>query len=220
MVPAWCHLCWHLELTAWKVHSGVLLHCLKPLLPFRASSLSSACPISCRQRCLCYTCWHLLPLDTAQSALQSSYPNPPIFSRSPPSTTNRLLCNPPGLQLPSRKQLRINLTQCILYSFFWCESSWSTGTECLWSRRLDRMTSRDPCQTMCFYQSENSRKCWLSPKLNFRHDSSDPTGIVLYSISKLTKLLHRKYTSKELALLVRCWCIYSCTFIRKLLLYL
>lgn len=137
-----------------------------------------------------------------------------------PSQQNRLLCNPPGLQLSSNKQLRINLSQCILFrSFFWCESSWSTGTKCLWSRRLDKMTSRDPCQTLCFYQSENSRKCWLSPKLNFRHDSSDPTGVILYSISKLTKLLHRKYTSKKLVLLVRCWCIYSYTFIRKLLLY-
>lgn len=120
MVPAWCHLCWHPELTAWKVHSGALLHCLKPLLLLRAFSLASACPISCKQCCLWHTCWHLLPLFTEQIPLQSSYPNPPIFSRAPPFRTNRILCNPPDLQLPSSKQLGINLSQCISFrSFFW-----------------------------------------------------------------------------------------------------
>lgn len=150
-----------------------------------------------------------------------SYPSPPIFSRSPPLGTNRLLCNLPDLQLLCCKKLGINLSQGMLFrSFFWCESSWSTGTEHLCSRRLDRITSSDPCQNVCFYQSETFKKHRFSSKLNFRRDSSDPTGVILYGISKLTKLLHRKSISKKLVLLVGCWCIYSCTFMRKLLLYL
>lgn len=97
MVPAWCHLCWHLELTVWK--------CILEL-PFTAWSLhfySGPLPSFCTSISLWHTCWHLLPLFTEQSPLQSSYPNPPIFSRSPPLRTERLLCNPPGLQLPSSK---------------------------------------------------------------------------------------------------------------------
>lgn len=186
MVPAWCHLCWHLELTAWKVHSGALLRCLKPLLQLRASSPTSAGPISHSHQPVV----HLLPsaptVYRAKSAAVS-YPNPPIFSRSLPLRTNRLLRNLPGLQRLPSKRLGTDLSQGMLF-----RSSWSTGTEHLWSRRLDKMTSRDPCQTVCFYQSDTLKKHWISSKLNFRRDSSDSTGVILYGISKLTKLLHRK----------------------------
>lgn len=93
---------WILELsfTAWSLYfnSGPLPW----LLHF-----PSAAAIS-----LWHTCWHLLPLFTEQSPLQSSYPNPHIFSRSPPIRTTRLLCNPPGLQL------LINLSQGILFRIF------------------------------------------------------------------------------------------------------
>lgn len=127
--------------------------CLKPLLLLRASSLSSACPTSRGHRCLWCTCQHLLALFTEQSPC-SPYPNPHISSTSLPCRINRLLCKPPGLQLPSgfSKRSGVSAHWCTSFrSCFWWEGSWSAGTGHVWSWRLDEMTFRSPFQPIHFY---------------------------------------------------------------------
>lgn len=220
MLPAWCHLCWHLELTARKA----LFSCWKPLPLLRASSLTPAYPISLRRCCLWCTRQYLLVLFTERSPLQSSYPNPHISSTSPPRKTNRLLCKAPGLQLSGgfSEWSGVGLHWCTLFtSHFWWERSWSAGTGHVWNTKLDMMTFRSLFQPICFYQPKNFRKCWLSWKFNLSQtrEQWSHRSYFLWCFQAGKNSHTDKYTTKELVLLVGCWCIYSCTFIRKLLLY-
>lgn len=221
MLPAWCHLCWHLELTAWKACTGALLSCLKPLLLLRASSLTPAWPTSRRHRCLWYTCQHLPALCTEQSPLQSSYPNPPTSSRFPPLRTNRLLCKTPGLQLPSEFSERsgISLSQ---HTHYW---------EAVSDGKVPDLLELDTCGAGC----EDLQRSLPAHALVSVWKLQETLTVIKTQFQTRQQWSHRSYfiwhfqagktpcrdmyTSKELVLRVGCWCIYSCTFIRKLLFY-
>lgn len=173
MLPAWCHLSWHLELTAWKVLTWPLLSCLRPLLLLGASSPT--------------------PAGTAASGAPTVPCRP--STQTLPSPAGPLPGGPTDLSANYQacscqvSLARMSLSHCtLLRSCFQWESSWRTRTGHLWSRNLDEMTPRGSFQLMCFYQSENFMK------YSHQNSISDTTAMILrevffYGISKLAKTL-------------------------------
>lgn len=222
-LPASCHLCWHLKLTAWKMHSKVLLGCLRLLLWFRASFPYIS---------VLHQPWVPLPMAhvppsasmfTEQSPLQSFNPNPPTSTKSPPFRTNTLAIEttrPAAVewvkQAAGNKPALLHIFQCgILVEI---SQTIHLSWVCFQQRASqDGLQKSLPHHVFLRFQELQMLMIIKVPISDMTTVS--PQELIYMAFPSWQKFKLDKNTSKKLVLLVGCWCIYSCTFTRKLLCY-